>query len=316
MRFGEVDLGDPPVGQETMHLPLYLCFTLWHRGRSVAKQSHSFVIPDPVSESARRESHVPVVESSVAPGSMQTSPRDLTRNQGELVRSSLENADPATVRRRIVGKRTIIPPLPSASSANVDSRSVPDSFPEAGMPKALEPCAGDSKKRRVESSDESVDWFQRERSSIAWLTNSSDERKVFEIDVGDHLERVSDGKSTEVTCRRLLPGQQLQFDDAMTKELSQVMAADAVRRLSQEEELNLKPEKWLRMRWVLTWKYTEGGDRKAKARLVILVYQHPELTSVPTTAPTLGKMSRHLLLQACALHKLRIHLGDGSSAFL
>ena len=163
------------------------------------------------------------------------------------------------------------------------------------------------------------------------MTNVSDEREIFEIDVGDPLEsersfcrdssvwlskRLSDGKSSEVTYHRLLPGQQLQFDEAMTKELSQVLAANAVRRLSQEEELNLKPERLLRMRWVLTWKYTEGGDRKAKARLVILVYQHPELTSVPTAAPTLGKMSRHLLLQACALHKLRVHFGDVSSAFL
>ena len=47
-----------------------------------------------------------------------------------------------------------------------------------------------------------------------------------------------------------------------------------------------------------------------------MVYQHPELTSVPTAAPTLGKMSRHLLLQACAMHKLRVHFGDVSSAFL
>ena len=56
----------------------------------------------------------------------------------------------------------------------------------------------------------------------------------------------------------------------MTKELSQVLAADAVRRLTQEEELDLKPERMLRMRWVLTWKYTGGGDKKANARLVIL----------------------------------------------
>ena len=102
----------------------------------------------------------------------------------------------------------------------------------------------------------------------------------------------------------------------MTKELSQVLAADAVRRLSQEEELNLKPERLLRMRRVLTWKYTESGDRKAKARLVILGYQHPELTNVPAGAPTLGKMSRHLLLQACALHKIRVHFCDVSTAFL
>ena len=163
------------------------------------------------------------------------------------------------------------------------------------------------------------------------MTNVSNEREIFEIDVGAPLEsersfcrdssmwlskRLSDGTSSEVTDHRLLPGQQLQFDEAMTKELSQVLAANAVRRLSQEEELNLEPERLLRMRWVLTWKYTEGGDRKAKVRLVILGYQHPELTSVPTAAPTLGKMSRHLLLQACALHKLRVHFGDVSSAFL
>ena len=192
---------------------------------------------------------------------------------------------------------------------------------------ALEPSERDTKKRRVESSDESVDWFQREKSSISWLTNSSDEQEIFESDVGDPLEsekslcrdssvwlskRLSDGKSTEVTYHRLLPGQQLQFDEAMTEELSQILAADAVRRLTQEEELDLKPECLLRVRWVLTWKYTEGGDRKAKARLVILGYQHSELTSVLEAAPTLGKMSRHLLLQACAVHKLRIHFGDVS----
>ena len=124
--------------------------------------------------------------------------------------------------------------------------------------------------------------FQRERSSKAWMTNVSDEQEIFEIDPLESersfcrdssvwlSKRLSDGKSSEVTYHRLLPGQYLQFDEAMTKELSQVLAANAVRRLSQEEELNLKPERLLRMWWVLTWKYTEGGDRKAKARLVIL----------------------------------------------
>ena len=72
---------------------------------------------------------------------------------------------------------------------------MPNSLPEAGMPEALELSAGDTKKRRVESFDESVDWFQRERPSIAWLTNSSDEREIFEIDVGGHLE------SEESFCR-------------------------------------------------------------------------------------------------------------------
>ena len=62
--------------------------------------------------------------------------------------------------------------------------SVPESLIEAGLQEVLEPSEGDTKKRRVESFDESVDWFQRERSPIAWMTNVSDEREIFEIDVG------------------------------------------------------------------------------------------------------------------------------------
>ena len=94
---------------------------------------------DRVSEPVRRDSDVPIDESSVALGSMLISPRDLTRSQGELVRSSLENPTPTTVKRRIVGKRTVIHFEPLALSDNVDSRTVPDSFPEAGMPEALDP---------------------------------------------------------------------------------------------------------------------------------------------------------------------------------
>ena len=141
-------------------------------------------------------------------------------------------------------KRTIISLAPLALSDNVDSASVPESLNEAGLPDVLEPSEGDTKKRRVESFDESVDWFQRERSSLAWMTKVSDQGEIFEIDVGDPLEsersfcrdssvwlskRLSDGKSSEVTY------QQLQFDEAMTKELSQVLAANAVRPFSRKK---------------------------------------------------------------------------------
>ena len=50
---------------------------------------------------------------------------------------------------------------------------------EAGVSKVLEPSEGDTKKRRVESFDESVDWFLRERSSTAWMTKVSDEREKY-----------------------------------------------------------------------------------------------------------------------------------------
>ena len=73
-------------------------------------------------------------------------------------------------------------------SDNVDSASVPESLNEAGLPEVLEPSEGDTKKRRVESFDESVDWCQKERSAKAWMTNVSNEREILEIDVGDPLE--------------------------------------------------------------------------------------------------------------------------------
>ena len=125
-----------------------------------------------------------VDESSLTLGSIQISPRELTRSQGELARSSLENADPVTERRRVVGKRTIISPAPLVLPDNVDSASAPESLNKVGLSEVLEPSEGDTKKHRVESFDESVDWFQRERSSFAWMTNVSDEREIFEIDVG------------------------------------------------------------------------------------------------------------------------------------
>ena len=110
-------------------------------------------------------------------------------------------------------------------------------------------------------------------------------------------KRLSDGKSSEVTYHRLLPGQQLQFD-----ELWQVLAADAVRRLTKEEELNLKPERLLRMRWVTRevhrrWR-PEG--KSAVGHFGISASRTYKCTDSST----------------CALHTLRVHFGDASSAFL
>ena len=52
----------------------------------------------------------------------------------------------------------------------------------------------------------------------------------------------------------------------------------------------------LRARWVLTWKEldpiaseAEGCQRKAKARLVILGYEDPDITTIPRDSPTLQR---------------------------
>ena len=87
---------------------------------------------------------------------------------------------------------------------------------------------------------------------------------------------MSDGKPTEVTYHRRLPGQQIQLGEARTKELSQILAADAVRRLSQEEELNLKPERLWRMRWRQKGKSAVGHFGISAPRTYRQQHQHVE----------------------------------------
>ena len=97
LRFGEVDLEAPPVDQETMtpsFVPLFPFGTVVAPSQNTSARLLS--IPNPVSASSGRESDVQIDESSLAPGSIQISPRELTRSQGELARSSLDNADAVT----------------------------------------------------------------------------------------------------------------------------------------------------------------------------------------------------------------------------
>ena len=223
LRFGEVDLEAPPVDQETMapsDVPMFPSGTVVTPLQNTSARLSS--MPNPVSASSVRESDVQIGKSSLTPGSIQISQRDLTRSQGELARSSLENADTVTERRRLVGKRTIVSLASWALSGNVDWASVPESLNEAGVSEVLEPSEGDTKKRRVESFDESVGWFLRERSSITWMMNVRMNEKYLKLtlvifwnlkglSVEIHRCRcqrgLSDGRSIEVTHHRLLSGQ-------------------------------------------------------------------------------------------------------------
>ena len=153
--------------RRSWHLPLYHCFLLAPlslRRKTLPLACHPYRILFLhllfVSLMGKLD------EPSLTLGSILISPRELTSSQGELARSSLENADTVTERRRIVGKRTIISPAPLVLPGNVDSASVLESLNEAGLPEVLEPSESDTKKRRVESFVESLDWFQRERSPL------------------------------------------------------------------------------------------------------------------------------------------------------
>ena len=93
-------------------------------------------------------------------------------------------------------------------------------------------------------------------------------------------------------------------------------------------------------RWVLTWKpipegerqealkkrtsegehttISQKGNRKAKTRLVIIGFQHPDLGTpkLKTASPVLGQNTRQLLLAHAAWRGWRLGSCDASSAFL
>ena len=68
----------------------------------------------------------------------------------------------------------------------------------------------------------------------------------------------------------------------------------------------------MRARWVLTWKCT----RKAKARLCVLGFPHPDLTGDPRYSTTLSAQAESLILHCVASNKWKLVSGDIKTAFL
>ncbi|CAE7817945.1 RE1 [Symbiodinium sp. CCMP2592] len=119
-------------------------------------------------------------------------------------------------------------------------------------------------------------------------------------------------KSKEVNWRHLTLEEKAEFDTAMATEVTNVVREQAVRALSRHETSSLDLSRAMNMRWVLTRK----ADGRAKARLVVLGFQAPNLTEVETAAPTLSRTGRHVLLSCVANHGFTLESGDVTSAFL
>ena len=186
-------------------------------------------------------------------------------------------------------------------------------------------------------------------------TKDSDEKAVeIEIPINDWTAFITDGgeyvrkqiertAGKDITYRKLQPGDQALFDEAMARELAEFLQSVAVRKVMDEierKECDLNPERVLKMRWLLTWKpvepaeppaegepsnVTKASDWKAKARIVIIGYQHPYLIDrdpgtgrpvLETTSPTLSRHGRHMVLQTTAMKDFEMECGGAKSAFL
>ena len=126
------------------------------------------------------------------------------------------------------------------------------------------------------------------------------------------LSKKMEQKGKEKLWSQMTLEEKEKFDGAQAKELSNVLTAGALRSLTRQEELALDKKSVMQMRWVLTVK----SDGSPKARLVALGFQAPNLTRVETSAPTMSRLGRYLLLSLCANFKFLLKSGDVTSAFL
>ena len=134
-------------------------------------------------------------------------------------------------------------------------------------------------------------------------------------------------RDSEVNIIRLPPRERELFVRAKMKEVGSFISNEAVRRCLDNEEVKkaYDTQRIVRARWVLTWKpvppedreqaledaqqpntlHTPDGQRKAKARIVLLGFQHPSLLdpSFKTSSPVQSSLGRNLMYLMSVQHQ-------------
>ena len=168
-----------------------------------------------------------------------------------------------------------------------------------------------------------------------------DNMPAFLLDSTAYVADKLQGPSKEVNFRKLSPQHQELMKEAMAREVSEVLKSHSLRALREQVPESVLKERIIPMRWILIWKplstpelpptdgsptvLREDGLAKAKARIVLIGYKHPDLarrderTGRPhlrTASPTLSRLGRQLVLQAAALDQHLQESADAKSAFL
>ena len=148
-------------------------------------------------------------------------------------------------------------------------------------------------------------------------------------------------RDCEVNISRLPEHERPLFSRAKAKEVDSFLKNEAVRKCLDDEEIKKAYEssRIVKARWVLTWKlvppedrqealddsqknlatlHTKDGARKAKARIVLLGFQHPSLLdpSLKTASPVQSSLGRNLLYTMAAHHQWELEGLDLATAFL
>ena len=120
-------------------------------------------------------------------------------------------------------------------------------------------------------------------------------------------------RAVEVRERLLSPQEKEEFKTAKDKEVNNFVAAQCFELIKDRTPLEAEV---MGMRWLLSWKPTEDGGKKAKARAIVLGYQDPSYKDRETSAPTPTRAGRQLFLQLCSWRRFKLEKGDVSGAFL
>lgn len=98
------------------------------------------------------------------------------------------------------------------------------------------------------------------------------------------------------------------FKKAKLKELNSWLREKAVKLIHHR----VSAGRTMRMRWIYTLKH----DDTAKARIVIIGFEDPDLEQLRTASPTMSRRTRGLYLTACCAKSWTILKGDVKAAFL
>lgn len=115
-------------------------------------------------------------------------------------------------------------------------------------------------------------------------------------------------KSPEVKLSSLTPEQVKSFDAAKAVEVNNWIREAAVRAAGD----HVPTGRIMRMRWVLTYK----SSGAAKARIVVVGFEDPDLLNLSTTSPTMSRLTRQLFYTKAAARAWGVLKGDVKSALL
>ena len=204
----------------------------------------------------------------------------------------------------------------------------------------------DSKRARVEVDSEENLFACLEQTEMAYTMEIEFEFKS-KREMQKFIERPSlflaqKMRDCEVNYGKLSPAHRVLFGRAKGKEVNSFLSNQAVRKCmdSLEEKEAKDSGRLMRCRWVLTWKptpeesmeealkevadkpdtttYTDDGKKKAKARIVLLGFEHPDLLAEDhqTSSPVQAVLTRNLSYQMVMQNGWDIEGIDMSTAFL